>query len=349
MENFTFVNPPNDLNDRLKAEKADLYDPDWAAFYNVADRSPAAMTRFLTDWVNRNLELIDKYQPDILWFDNGVNLRVLDPLKLHVAAYYYNRAKDWGKEVSISTKFNAYAPSNDDSKQIGSILDFEKTGTRSPTAIRPGPWMVDDPIGSTWGYSTAETYSSPASILGKIIDTVSKDGTYLLNISPMADGTIPQQQQDILLGIGQWLDMNGEAIYGTRAWTKFSESTGGRGALTYHFTTKGDTLYAIASAWPASQAVITSLAKGQVPTTGAIKVELLGHTGALEATQDEQGLKITLPADRPGNYDYTFKITGFNLHASAAATANGATAPASAAPAPTATSAATVPTPAAQP
>ena len=83
---------------------------------------------------------------------------------------------------------------------------------------------------------------------------------------------------------------------------------------------------------------------------GAIKVELLGHTGALEATQDEEGLKITLPADRPGNYDYTFKITGFNLHALAAApAATGATAPASAAPAPVATSAAMATTPAAQP
>jgi len=322
MENFTFVVPSPAIDARLQAAKADLYDPVWAPFYNVADRSDAAMTRFLTDWVNRNLELIDKYQPDILWFDNGVNLRVLDPLKLRVAAYYYNRAKTWGKEVSISTKFNAYAPSNDDTKQIGSILDFEKSGPpRGPKDIRPGPWMVDDPIGSTWGYSTGMTVASPAAVLTKLIDTVSKGGVYLLNISPMADGTIPQAQQDTLLGIGAWLDRNGEAIYGTRVWTKFMEGGTGRGALNYHFTTKGDTLYAISSYWPGDTAVITSLPKDAVPTTGPIKVELLGHDGALEATQDATGLTIKMPGDRPAGEVsfYAFKITGFKLQAAASA------------------------------
>jgi len=317
MENFTFVVPNAALDARLKAAKADLYDPDWVDFYHVADRSDANMTRFLTDWVNRNLELIDKYQPDLLWFDNGVNLRVLDPLKEHVAAYYYNRAKTWGKEVSLSTKYIAYAPSNDDTKQIGSIIDFEKVSNRSPSGIRPGPWMVDDPIGTTWGYSTGMDVSSASAVLAKLIDTVSKGGDFLLNISPMADGTIPSAQQTTLLGIGAWLDMNGEAIYGTRAWTKFSEGGPGRGALSYHFTTNGDTLYAIASVWPAPQAVITLLAKGAVAASGPIKVELLGHDGALECTQDEQGLKITLPAERPagGANFYAFKISGLNLHA----------------------------------
>jgi alpha-L-fucosidase len=79
---------------------------------------------------------------------------------------------------------------------------------------------------------------------------------------------------------------------------------------------KGDTLYAIASAWPGEQAVITSLAKGAMAADGPIKVELLGHDGALESTQDEQGLKITMPANQPagGANFYSLKITGFNLH-----------------------------------
>ncbi len=321
MENFTFVNPSNAINDQLKAEKADLYDPQWAAFYNVADRSDTAMTHFLTDWVNRNLELIDKYHPDILWFDNGVNLRVLDPLKLHVAAYYYNSAKTWGKDVSISTKFNAYAPSNDDKKQIGSILDFEKVGTRSPAGIRPGPWMVDDPIGSpSWDYTEGMSIASAPTILAKLIDTVSKGGTYLLNISPMADGTIPQNQQNTLLGIGAWLDVNGEAIYGTRPWVKFMEGDTGRGALNYHFTTKGDTLYAIASNWPGTQAVLASLAKDAVPGKDKLTVELLGHPGALDYTQDAEGLKVTLPTERPagGANFFTLKITGLDLQGKSA-------------------------------
>ncbi len=328
MENFIFVVPSAALDARLKEAKADLYDPAWAEFYHVADRSDAAMTKFLTDWVNRNLELIDKYHPDILWFDNGVNLRVLDPLKEHVAAYYYNRAKDWGKEVTLGTKYIAYAPSNDDTKQIGSVIDFEKVSARSPQGIRPAPWMVDDAIGSTWGYSTGMSVSNANQILGKLIDTVSKDGIYVLNISPMADGTIPQAQQDTLLGIGTWLDLNGEAIYGSRAWTKFAEGGGRGGPTQYHFTTKGDTLYAIATGWPGEQAVITSLATGSAPQGKIAQVELLGHAGNLEFTQDAEGLKVRLPVEQPGRNYFTLKITGLKPLAPATTTSTAAITPA---------------------
>jgi alpha-L-fucosidase len=310
VENFTFIAPTHELRQRLQAANADLFDPAWAQFYNVADRSDAAMTRFLTDWVNRNIELIDKYRPDMLWFDNGANLRVLDPLKLRIAAYYYNRARQWGKEVSLSTKFNAYAPSNDDTKQIGSIIDFEKVGVRSPAAIRPGLWMVDDAIGSnSWGYIEGLRIATADTILGRLIDTVSKGGFYMLNISPMADGVIPQDQQDVLLKIGAWLSANGEAIYGTRPWTKFMEN----GPPSWHFTTKGQTLYAIASAWPGTEATIASLATGNGKVDS---VTLLGNAGALAFTQDEHGLKIKLPADRSGNIAWAFKITGSILRAS---------------------------------
>jgi len=301
VENFTFVTPASDLRARLKAARADLFDPAWAQFYNVADRSDAAMTRFLTDWVDRNLELIDKYRPDMLWFDNGVNLRLLDPLKLHIAAYYYNRAREWGKEVSLATKFNAYAPSNDDTKQIGSIVDFEKVGARSPAGIRPGPWMVDDPIGgNSWGYIDGLRLVGAESVIAKLVDTVSKGGFFMFNISPMADGTIPQDQREVLLKIGAWLEINGEAIYGTRPWTQFMES----GTPAYHFTTKGDTLYAMASAWPQGEAVVSSLATGRA--AGKVSgVTLLGYDGALRFAQDAQGLHIKLP---PGAAPAAFRI-----------------------------------------
>ena len=82
IENFEFINPPLELAEKMKAEKADLYDPKWADFYNYADRSNAAMKRFLVNWYERNVELIDKYQPDLIYFDNGVDQRHIDPLKL---------------------------------------------------------------------------------------------------------------------------------------------------------------------------------------------------------------------------------------------------------------------------
>jgi alpha-L-fucosidase len=220
---------------------------------------------------------------------------------LYVAGYYYNRARQWNKEVSISTKFNAYAPSNDDTKQIGSIIDFEKVSARSPAGIRRGPWMVDDAIGSnSWGYIEGLRIASADTIVGRLIDTVSKGGFYMLNISPMADGTIPQDQQAVLAKIGDWLKINGEAIYDTRPWTHFMEA----GTLAWHFTTKGDTLYAIASAWPGEQAVISSV------TAKVGSVTLLGTSTPLSFTQDAAGLTIKLPADHSGSIAWTFKITG---------------------------------------
>jgi alpha-L-fucosidase len=316
IENFQFINPPPELAADLKAKQADLYDPKWNDFYNVADRSDAACQKFLVNWFQRNVELIDKYQPDMLWFDNGVDIRYLDPLKLQIATYYYNRAVEWGKEVSLSTKKAAYAPTGKNTETIGSIIDFEKVGTRSPSGIRPGVWQVDDPIGSTWGYTSDMRVSGAGAIISRLADTVSKNGTYLLNLSPKPDGTIPQEQQDTLLEIGHWLEVNGEAIYGTHNWVKFSEG-GGRGqqGLNIRFTVKGDALYAIILGnWPGEEAVITSLATGQ-PLEGKIEtVSLLGSSGKLEFTQEANGLKVKLPATAPCKYAYTLKITGLKMN-----------------------------------
>lgn len=317
VENFTFINPSAELTERLKAAKADLYDPEWATFYNVADRSPAAMSRFLADWQNRNFEIIDNYQPDLLWFDNGANLRVLDPLKLQVAAYYYNRAQQWGKEVSLSTKFVCYAPSNDDSKQIGSILDFEKVGTRSPAEIRPAPWMVDDTLGSTWGYTDGMKTTSAETIIKHLVDTVSKDGFYLLNLAPKADGTIPEEQQKVLLEIGEWLSKNGEAIYDTYAWTTFGEGD-------WRYTVKGGAIYAIGTLPKrdsnATHATGIHLALITPEVGKVVQVELIESASArssLKFTQNQSGLHI--PADvsaraltAPG-LPIVLKISGLKL------------------------------------
>ncbi|HEX8466028.1 MAG TPA: alpha-L-fucosidase [Abditibacterium sp.] len=318
IENIQFINPHPTVLADLKAKHADLFDPKWASFYNVADRSDAAMQRFLVDWALRNAELIDKYQPDLLWFDNGVDMRYIDPLKLWLASYYYNRAKTWGKEVSISTKKAAYAPAGTNVKTIGSIIDFEKVGGRSPSGIRTGAWQVDHPIGSTWGYTKTMSVSQPGSILNNLVDTVSKNGNFLLNISPMADGTIPQAQQDTLLAIGEWLGVNGEAIYGTQAWTKFGETVPrGQQGQNIRFTVKGNDLYAIIlGAWPGAEATVKSLATGQAPAGKITSVSMLGAPGTLQFTQDATGLKVKLPATAPGKLAYTLKISGLQMNPS---------------------------------
>jgi alpha-L-fucosidase len=314
MEHFGFI--PYNAN-------SDQVDPEWAEFYHTADRSDAERERFNDLWVKKNWELIDKYQPDMLWFDNGLNGRGYDKVKLQVAAYYYNRATEWGKEVSLSTKSTAYL--------YGSIRDYERQGRIIPREIKNFAWQVDDPIGEKFGYNTdVKGYKPAALLIRRIADTVSMGGNYLLNLSPDAEGVIDQDQQDRLLAIGKWLDVNGEAIYGTRPWTRYGEgpyydapAADQRGAdnppaeaysaKEIRFTTKGDTLYAIVTDWPGEQAVITSLATGKAEGK-VTRVELLGHSGDLKFTQDAEGLKVKFPAEKPCDAAYALKITGVKTH-----------------------------------
>jgi alpha-L-fucosidase len=318
IENFQFINPTAELAADLKSKQADLFDPKWADFYHVADRSDEACRKFLVDWALRNVELIDKYQPDILWFDNGVDQRYLDPIKLWVAAYYYNRAAEWGKDVSLSTKKAAFAPSNKNTETIGSIIDFEKVGARSPSGIRPGSWQVDDPIGSnSWGYISDLKLVPVGSIIQKLVDTVSRNGNFVLNISPKSDGTIPQDQQEELLEIGRWLDVNGEAIYGTHNWSSFGEG-GERGSGTpmIRFTVKGENLYAIlVGNWPGGAVIIKTLSLGKMPEGKIESITLLGSDGEAQFSQGDDGLSVTLPATPPCKYAYTLKITGLKMNA----------------------------------
>ena len=315
IENFQFVNPPADLAARLKEKRADLFDPEWAGFYNVADRSDEACRRFLVDWFMRNVELIEKYEPDMLWFDNGVDMRYLDPLKLQIAAYYYNRAQGWGKDVSLSTKKAAYAPSDNNAETIGSIIDFEKIGARSPSGIRPGAWQVDEPIGSTWGYTTGMQIASSSSIISKLADTVSKNGTLLLNLSPMKDGTIPVEQQETLRAVGRWLKVNGEAIYGTHNWIAFGEG-GAPGDTGVHvrFTVKGDALFAIVlDAAPGEDVLIPSLGTARALDGAITSVRRLGVNGSLTFTRVREGLRVTLPSSKPAESAYVLEIRGLRM------------------------------------
>jgi alpha-L-fucosidase len=321
MEHYDFIRPAAGL-------ATDLNDPATQDFYWTANHSDALYLRFLDNWLARNFELIDKYQPDLLYFDNGVNGRRYDPLKLRVAAYYYNRAAGWGKQVALNTKRDAYL--------AGSLRDYERG--RAPD-LRPEPWQEDTSIAhNTWGYTDAILYRNAGEMVRELVDCVSKNGNYLLNLAPRADGTIPAEQELRLREIGEWLRINGEAIYGSRPWTRYGEgptqepANGERGITNgmlrvytprdLRFTIRGDTLYAILFAWPADgQAVITSLALS--PPNGLASgaaiggqvenVELLGSAAKLTFTRDADGLKVKLPAIIPCDYAYVLKITGLKL------------------------------------
>ncbi|MDP6060574.1 MAG: alpha-L-fucosidase C-terminal domain-containing protein, partial [Pirellulaceae bacterium] len=160
-----------------------------------------------------------------------------------------------------------------------------------------------------------------------IVDVVSRGGIFLLSLTPKGDGSIPPEEQEIMRGIGRWMRINGEAIYGTRPWKIHAEGpTVTRGlkrnakgeekeqwdwrkdftAEDIRFTTKGDTLYAIALAWPEDgELTVRSIADGKIDIEA---VSLLGHEGNLEWRQSVEGLKVTLPAKQPCQYAFSLKI-----------------------------------------
>ena len=290
---------------------------------NDSDASAA----FQDDWLARCQELIDKYQPQMLWFDNGVNPREYDAVKLKCAAYYNNRAAQWKKQVSIATKGSAYL--------AGSILDFEKA-IRAPKDILRAPWQVDDQIAtSTWGYTNDLRYRPAVSILDELIDTVSKGGNLLLNISPKADGTIPEEQQQILTAVGDWLKTNGEGIYGCGPWKTYGEGpvaaaapsqTGsgpagsgqppanvprpmvGMSAQKFRFTVGSETLNVFGMRrGTAEEVVIKALGKG----SGAVaSVALAGSEGKLEFSQDENDLRVKVPEGADEGLPYLLQVSG---------------------------------------
>jgi alpha-L-fucosidase len=145
------------------------------------------------------------------------------------------------------------------------------------------------------------TVSGGAAIVRRLVDTVSKDGFYLLNVSPKADGTIPLDQQRTLLEVGAWLDVNGEAIYDTHAWIQHADKE-------WRFTVRNGALYAIG---PAAGAIaqLSSITPQQGRVT---KVEMLGRRGALAFAQDAGGLRVQLQSAVAGEFPLALKISGLD-------------------------------------
>lgn len=324
MEHHTFAYPaPGVPNDEFDPKYAGFYGPPILGDMNAGNASKA----FQEDWLARVQELVDKYQPQMIYFDNGVNPRDYDDVKLRAAAYYYNRAAQRDKPSTIATKDVAYL--------FGSVQDFEKQ-QRAPRWIYPAAgWQCDDSIGSTWGYTTGMTYRSADSIINELIEMCCMGGNLLLNISPMGDGSIPEPQQKALLAVGEWLKSNGEGIHGSHAWTHYGEgpsvpseapgawkggSTANAGPhigrrpnipiteAEFRFTTNNGNLYAFGLKYPAVEAKIHSLAS---PAAKVERVTLLGVAPKpLEFRQTAEALIVTMPPSAGSTQPYTLRIEG---------------------------------------
>jgi alpha-L-fucosidase len=291
---------------------------------SLAKSNPLPVQPFIDNWFFRCQDLVDKYQPDVLYFDT--NELPLEQAGLDLVAHYYNRsaALHGGKaEVVVNGKHILPA-------HLGSFVEDIERSTAN--AIRPDPWQTDTCIGD-WHYSRAvaegNRYATVAAIVAVLTDIVSKNGNLMLNIPLRGDGSIDEHEEAFLAGLTKWMDVNSEGIYATRPWKIYGEGPsttarpaargGARGAAPAYtsqdirFTTKAGTLYAFIGAWPESRAAtIKSLASDSPQIAGrkVSEVSLLGYDGKLEWAQTADGLSIKLPEKAPSEHAVTLRIRG---------------------------------------
>jgi alpha-L-fucosidase len=309
-----------------RKENSDVNDPQYAAFYgpahsrlgddgaSLAEDWTYVSTSYAKDWVARNAEIVQKYHPDLIYFDWWIGQPSVRPYLAEFAAYYYNESSKRGTVGVINSKLV-------DMQKTSTVLDIERGQSAS---ILPETWQTDTSVSNkSWGYIENDTFKTPEFIVQQLADIVSKNGNLLLNVGPKSDGTIPEAVQQVLLEVGGWLKVNGDAIYGTRPWTNFGEGptkveagafhdtqTKPYTAYDFRFTTKGKTLYAIEMAWPTEgEAVIHTLSDKVVGARKVGAVSLLGTPAELSFTQQADGLHIHVPAEAPGKYAFAYRIS----------------------------------------
>jgi alpha-L-fucosidase len=303
-------------------KRFDCADPRYAGLYGpIHEKGEAPTGEYNQNWKNKIIEVIDKYDPDLIWFDTGLGA-IMDKVRREVMANYFNQALKGEKEVVVAFKDNDLPPG------VG-VVDLELAQKRELTY---NDWMTDTSVDDqgAWSYVNNINYKSADRLIDNMIDIVSKNGCLLLSVGPKSDGSIPDEVKDCLLEIGEWLQVNGEAIYGTTAWTSYGEGPtnlktdnnfNNEEELKYtgediRFTVKDDALYAICLDWPGIEVTIKSLTTyyPDEDYVGIYKseiksIKMLGVDKNLDWQMDEKGLVIKTPAERPCNYAYTFKIT----------------------------------------
>lgn len=273
---------------------------------------------FLDDWMARTSELIDKYRPELIYFDWWTAAPLYEPLMRDTAAYYYNASRaNGGTQGIIAYKGSQFAEGS-------AMFDMERGKS---DALKLTPWQSDTSVGyHSWGYAKDDTYRTAKSLVADMIDIVSKNGNLLLNVGPKADGTIPDEVVTVLKGMGAWLKVNGEAIYGTRPFHFFGEGPTKSGQVRVggqveesavkgytpadiRFTRKGDTIYVLGLERPTDGAVLVKTLFAGTPYLDApIKnLELLGG-GRINWKQTPRGLEVKLPAVEKGAFSYVLKL-----------------------------------------
>jgi alpha-L-fucosidase len=258
------------------------------------------------EWLARIQDLVDHYQPDLLYTDGAVPFGNQIGRSLIAHLYNTSAARHGGQPQVVYT-------CKQDSHGMW-VQDVERGVLKG---ISQYPWQTDTSIGD-WFYNRTWKYRSANWVIDMLVDVVSKNGNLLINIVQRPDGTLDPEVEQLLGQMADWIAINGEGIYGTRPWTVFGEgpvrAEGGAfkenaefTAQDVRFTTKGDTLYAFVLGWPKDSITIRALGTAAGHVTG---VRLLGHGGALQWNQEAAGLTISLPEHPPCDYAVAFAISG---------------------------------------
>lgn len=304
---FTWVYYANAWNYDATEETSDLYTDK----HELTDFTPTQ--RFRDEWWAKLKEPIDKYQPDIVWFDWWVEaLPEADRKKF--MAYYFNKGEEWGKDVVVSYKNTSFPAET-------GVHDYERG---RPNVLKDRFWMTDTSPGA-WFYYEDAKFVSTNEIVDILVDIVSKNGLMLLNVPPTAEGAIPPEMQTMLRDIGGWLELNGEGIYQTRPFGVFGEGptrlpAGGhkveKKKIVYtqddiRFTRSkdGETVYAFVLDTPTKDIAMRSLGSAIAALPGPItSVSMLGSDEPIAWKQYPDALMITKPAAMPSDLAVGFKI-----------------------------------------
>ena len=310
--------------------RSDVNDPKFAAFYgpahfwlndphfNPVNEWTYVSQAWTLDWLARCVELVEKYKPELVYFDGGNGQPAFRSKMTEFTAFYDNFAVR--NDIDGAITFKGFAMD-----KTAGIEDMERSMRAD---IDPRPWETDTPISNlSWGYMEHDQFKTPEFLIHQLVDTVSKNGNLLLSIGPRADGTIPDEVRSILLNMGAWLHTNGEAIYATQPWliygegpTKVKTGFGSDQQMSdytssdFRFTQNAGNLYVISLACPPDPTAAHAASIHAIGLANEAKhltiqsVDLLGSTRKVQWQRTADALNVKLPPDAACTYGFALRV-----------------------------------------
>ena len=269
--------------------------------WDFPESKPEDFDRYVATFAKPQVEeLLTKYRPDLLWFDE------IDMKSDAQVEDLYQSIRSLRPDCVINSRIQGCRFPE---KIPPPHCDYISTGDNEIADKNLGfEWENPGSMNTSYGYNLNDhNWVSAHDVVFRLVDIVSKGGNYLLNVGPTAEGLIPQPCVERLLEVGKWMDVNGEAIYGTSPWQVFHD-TRPKGSLEVRFTAKGDCLYAICLGWPDHELLIKALGNQALSDKTITAVSMLGSNEELRWRQDAGGLTLSVPRQQPCQHAFVYRI-----------------------------------------